>query len=72
MIIIKNNFLKKMDDDIIKFLEALSCIFPVMLCYVCYICNKVRQDTPLLVIETNKSDNQSSFLESIPEIPEII
>ena len=65
-----------MDDDIIKFLEALSCIFPVMLCYVCYMCKKVRQDTPLLDIEENNSENklenQATFLESIPEIPENI
>ena len=51
-----------MDDDIIKFLEALSCIFPVMLCYVCYMCKKVRQDTPLLDIEENNSENKLDYL----------
>ena len=61
-----------MDDNIIKFLEALSCIFSVMLCYVCYICKKTRESTPLLDIEENKLQNQASLLETIPETQEIL
>jgi len=41
----------KMDDDLIKFLDALACILSVFSVWVCYICiktRKARQETPLL------------------------
>jgi len=41
----------KMDDDLIKFLDALACILSVCSVWVCYICiktRKARQETPLL------------------------
>ena len=53
-----------MDNDTIKFLEGLSCIFPVMLCYVCYICKKTREHSPLLDLESNIESNIESNVET--------
>ena len=53
-----------MDDDIIKFLEALSCIFTLILCYLCYICKKTREHTPLLDLETNIETNVETNIEN--------